>query len=436
MITIKLKIKDDISSSFVPFQMKWNWIYRYAFNRFSDSNKKLSTFDAFDAIKNLNNVDDIDLSWKREAFKAANALYKANKALGIETTIFGGKDEFLRLKKQLITVEEFRYKRDIKITMEGSQGDIMGNRKFKFNVDTLECEVKLFSKLKFKVETASKKQMELLSLALKKAAIHQIPLTYSLDTNYLYISFEEKKLKCNLNYIPIENRLLAIDSNPNYIGYSIVDEGNKVIYKEVISLFKIKKKNKKKYELAQISKYINSIALHFKVEMIGFEQLKMKSKDHNKGKNLNRLINNNWSRTFFLNLVRKNANLSNIKVQDIAANYSSTIGCVMHPDETDSIAASLELNRRLRLFKKIYIDKTIEKQDVIFPKWDVNMLPTRWKNMVADRNILNWVQLHAEIKKSKLSYRFLYKDFVDTKSQKVFRLYSWKSLVDCTPCFC
>jgi hypothetical protein len=74
MITLKLKVKSDISSlSF--FQEKWNSVYRFAFNRFME-NETLSKFSSFSFIKNINNCDMIDLSWKRQAFNKAYALFK------------------------------------------------------------------------------------------------------------------------------------------------------------------------------------------------------------------------------------------------------------------------------------------------------------------------------------------------------------------------
>ena len=432
MITIKLKIIEDISKELFPFKKKWNNIYRYAFNRFIDS-KNMSQFDSYSIMNNMNNVDEIDVSWKRQAFSQAYALYKAIKKQGNNSLIFGGKFNFLKLKKGLISKEEFNKLKDIKISMEGSKCDPNGNRKFKFDVEKMECKVKLIDQLTFHIENSSKRNMELLKLLSIKSKNHEIPVTYGLDEEYLYITFDEKKLGCNLNYLPIKDRILSIDSNPNYIGYSIV-ENEKILYKEVLDLSKVKfNRNKKMFELSQIAKYINSIALHFRVEMIGIEKLNITSRDHKKGNVYNRTVNNDWSRNYFFNLIRKNSNISNIKIQEIAAQYSSTIGCVMNPSEVDSIAASLELNRRLLIFKKIYIDKTMKKEDVIFPKWDVESLPTHWKKMVNEYNILNWVELHNLIKKTKTSYRFLYKDFV--KSQKVLRFKSRQSLVDKCLCF-
>ena len=58
----------------------------------------------------------------------------------------------------------------------------------------------------------------------------------------------------------------------------------------------------------------------------------------------------------------------------------------------------------------------------------------KWNNIYRYAfNILNWVELHNLIKKTKTSYRFLYKDFI--KSQQVLRFESRQSLVDKCLCF-
>ena len=51
-----------------------------------------------------------------------------------------------------------------------------------------------------------------------------IPISYKLDLNYVYLTFDESKVFGKKTEIQkTKNRVLAIDMNPNYIGYSIVD---------------------------------------------------------------------------------------------------------------------------------------------------------------------------------------------------------------------
>jgi hypothetical protein len=424
MITIKLKLKSSLPEEFSLFQKKWNNVYRYSFNRFTESK---SLFDLYPLLNKINNVDMVDESWKRCAAQQANYLFSTNKN---PKTIFGGHKNFFKLKNHKITKEEFNSLRNIKITMTGSKHD-KGNRKFKFDTTTFKGSVKLTNKIEFETIRPSKNQINLLTKAIELANNKQLPITYSLDKNYLYISFETDKLNLNKDYKPIAHRCLSIDINPNYIGYSIINNDNQPIYKEVISLKNIKDKNKKKYELYQISKYIIALALHYKVEIIGIEKLNIVSKNNLKGKRFNKAVNNDWCRNLFLNSIRKHCSINNIKCQELITNYSSFIGCINYPNDTDSVAASLELNRRLLLFKKIYLDQVQEKADIVYPSWDINKLPTRWKEMVMVNNILGWKELYQLTKKLKSSYRFLYDDFKE--SHRVLRFKSALSLVDKMP---
>lgn len=51
----------------------------------------------------------------------------------------------------------------------------------------------------------------------------QISITYQLDNEYIYLTYDETLLNQTVDYTPIKNRIFAIDLNPNYIGWSVVD---------------------------------------------------------------------------------------------------------------------------------------------------------------------------------------------------------------------
>lgn len=51
----------------------------------------------------------------------------------------------------------------------------------------------------------------------------QIPITYELDNEYIYLTYEEKLVEKINEYKPIKNRVFGIDLNPNYIGWSVID---------------------------------------------------------------------------------------------------------------------------------------------------------------------------------------------------------------------
>ena len=55
------------------------------------------------------------------------------------------------------------------------------------------------------------------------AEIDDMPITFSIDQEHVRISFEEAKLFEKKENNQKKNRVLAVDMNPNYIGWSVVD---------------------------------------------------------------------------------------------------------------------------------------------------------------------------------------------------------------------
>ena len=226
----------------------------------------------------------------------------------------------------------------------------------------------------------------------------------------------------------IPGRVLAFDSNPNYLGV-VIKQGTNLIHKEIINLSELNKKqisnNKKKYEKHCIAKYLVELAKHYQCEAIAIEKLNIKSKNNNKGKNYNRLVNNTWHRTIIRAGIIKHSCLQGIKVKEIIAAYSSVIGCLMHPNEVDSIAAAIEIADRASnaLSGKRY---NIKPDTIKF-----DQLPTQWKEMAVDSDpnglheIKNAFDFYLFAKKQGFSYRFLFSS-IDADS---LRHKSYKSLV-------
>ena len=434
IITIKLKLKEHIDID--TFQKKYANVVRYAFNRTLDG---MSKFDIFKLLNGLKNVDILDLSWKREAAKLGYALgksalekYKESKDENDLKVIFGGKKLFYSRLKGKITHDEYIDNKKLPpITCEGSKADFNGNRKFKFDFNSLSGTVKLGKiKVPFSCHKTSKKNMILLSklneLILKK----ETGFTCKITNEYFYVVFELDKLPKEVTYKKDNDITLAIDMNPNYIGLSITGRDNAVITKRCYDLSKIdKNNNKKKYELTQIVLDIKQLCIKYNVSYVGYEKLKMASSNIGKGKRFNKQVNNEWCRNYFVNSLKKHLTLIGCKYQEILANYSSFIGQIMNPNETDSIAASIELNRRLKEFKKQYIDKLEPRGSILYPEFSSDYL-NRWKKEgKLIEGIKDWKSAYQWMKESKHSYRFLYPNYVKRNRNKVFRLKSKKSLV-------
>lgn len=429
-ITIKLKLKEELPQ-IVEFQRKYNNVVRYAFNRSMDG---IARGGIFKLVKSLNNVDELDISWREQASKLGEYTAKSHKAKDKEnnettSVIFGGKGLFYKRLRGYITHEEFISQRKLQpITCEGSKADHHGNRKFKFDVETMSGSVKLTEKVEFSCERTSKKNMLLLRTAMEMAFNQEIGITYKLSTKYLYIMFDLEKLPKYVDYVKDNDTTLALDMNPNYIGLSIVRCGE-VVLRRSYDLSKIDCNKKRKYELVEIVKCIAKLCIDYHVSLVGYEKLVIPPKNNKKGKRYNRQVNNEWCRDTFVNSLKKHLTFIGCKYQDILPQYSSFIGCVMYQDDTDSIAASIELNRRLIEFKRIYLDKTQPRGCVLYPSFDSTFL-NRWKeDGTIDASCVDWVSAYRSIKKSKSSYRLLYNDYVRRTHCAVFRLKSAKSFV-------
>ena len=88
--------------------------------------------------------------------------------------------------------------------------------------------------------------------------------------------------------------------------------------------------------------------------------------------------------------------LKNIKFREVPPQYSSFIGCINHPTDYDSIAASLEISRRANAFITTYITKTKDKTNrIIFPAIIKRKnVPNEWKDEgLTDQDLKNWVSL-------------------------------------------
>ena len=177
--------------------------------------------------------------------------------------------------------------------------------------------------------------------------LKDIPITYKLTTQYIYISFEEDKLyKNNFNNLnKIKNRYCALDLNPNYIGYSIIDwkssNNFKIIdsgaysFKQLNDIFKSLKgtnsnnskriwlNNKRNYEIIEVAKNLINKCIYYKVNNFIVEDLNIKVKDREKGKDYNRLCNNSWIRNRFLNNIIKRCKIFKINYLEVKPEYSS-----------------------------------------------------------------------------------------------------------------
>lgn len=441
-----LKVKHNCDSDFKPLLKECNKIKRIAFNLFKINTDKNITIRK---IKKYYNINDnlVDASTLEHQVHEASMIFKIFEGNNNKKLIFGSRNHWKRFNKGLITKEEFNnIKNTQPILFVGRSKEKHGNRKFKLDITNKQI---IFKKsrnehhnLKLNTSNSRWKMLEKLQNYFE---YNSTPITYKLDNNYIYITFDESILKEQEHQF-IENRVAGLDLNPNYIGFTIRDfNDDSIIYKSVYDLSKLNEthhKNKKDHEVVEIAKNISNLCKHYKVECVGLEKLDMVSKDHNKGRKINRLINNSWNRVKFSQNLVKRLNILGIKSQDIVCAYSSTVGCLDHPEETDSIAAALEIARRCHVFLNKFIKKVKEFSDVdvMYPKINRGLIKERWNSILSGYNPKNigYKGIHEYLKKEKNpnKLRVLFKDFpFKEKNWSCFSLKSEKSLVSGYSCF-
>lgn len=441
-----LKVKYECDADLTPFLKECNKIKRIAFNLFKKEKPDITHVTR--KIKSSYNVnyDLVDASILAAQVGEAFNLYKSYKERGQNKIIFGSLNLWKRFNNNIITKEEFNNIKNTKpIFFNGGRNEILGNRKIKLDISNKQIIFKKRRREHFNLKLiTSNSRWKMLEQLQNYFLVNSTPITYRLDNNYVYIMFDEAVLKKSDHQF-IENRIAGLDLNPNYIAFTIRDfNDDTIIHKSVYDLSNLNQthnKNKKDHEVVEIAKSIANLCKHYQVECVGLEKLTMNTKDHGRGRKNNRLINNSWNRNRFAQNLVKRLNILGIKNQELVCAYSSTVGCLDHPNETDSIAAALEMTRRCYMFLNRYIKKRKEFSDVdvMYPKINRGLIKERWNSILSGYNPKNigYKGIHEYLKKEKklTKLRFLFKDYPLDNWRSCFSLKSEKSLVNGYSCF-
>ena len=435
MQTIKIKYTiNDIDKLLLNDYIKqYNHVYRVAFNNLQSHNKnKLSE------LTNLNNIDLLDSWFISSANYEVKALYKL---VGDKKVIFGGRKNFIKRCQNKISYDVFNSSRFQPLCSYGEKKSgtkiVHGNRKFKLSDDLTFITLKLKER-KTKINLPKYLHSNI-KYILKNIYKHQIlddtPITYKIDYNYVYIQFDESIiLNKNNNLNKIQNRILSLDLNPNYIGWSIVDWKSENDFNVVKSgIYSIKKLNdkdfdlknkgysseskhrkyisdKRNFETLQIVKNIVNKSIYYKCQIISIEDLNIKVSDKKLGKRFNKLVNNLWCRNTFVNNLTKRCNIHNIKLLKVKPEYSSFIGNFLYRSLNlpDMVLASIEISRRGYEFYNQYISKTKQiKKNIVKP--DLSMFNKLYLKSLEEFKLQltykDLIELYYFFKKSKMMYR-------------------------------
>ena len=335
----------------------------------------------------------LDSWYKQSAIYSAMGMVQADKELKIETRIFCSKGLFNRRKKGLITKEEWREYRLQDIYLVG-EGPKHGNRKFDFFGNKVVFKPFKGKKIEIILPNLKKNIRKLWNVVIQSAEEKKTPITVSLNSTHITLSFDfgiqeqQKKI--------IKNRFCGIDMNPNFIGVTIFD-GPKLINSKHFDLSLLTGKgiseNKLQHETRQIAVSLAKYLRYFQVDKVFIEDLKFKPGNKNKGRNFNRLTQNQWKRNTFLSSLSKFFTLIPLN-----AAYTSTIGNTLYPTLPDPLAASAEIAQRGRRL-------LITKNKKFYPELPtLKYLQDLWK----EKEIPvcgSWKELHSWLKNAKVKYR-------------------------------
>ena len=448
MQVLKIKYQtDDQSLNIIQDYMKqYSSVQHFVYNRINEGK---SQKDIKQQIKLLNNVDLMD-SWFIQC-----SFYDIPK---VDKVIFGGKKNYFQRLKNNISKEEFKLKRLSSIYSIGEvvNKSVKGNRKFHIEQDLENIIFKPNKSTKINLKLIGlNKRKQILSKLYQKQERKEIKIAYKLYLEYIYVIFEETDIY-NYETKFIKNRVLSLDLNPNYIGWSIVDWKSEsefdVIKSGVYSIKKLNDKdfnlknkgysseskkrkflnNKRNFETIQLVKNIVNKSIYYKCQLISIEDLSIKSSDKELGKRFNKLVNNSWCRNTFVNNLTKRCNIHNIKLLKVKPDYSSFIGNFLYRSLNlpDMVLASIEIGRRGYEFYNQYISKTKEiKKNIVRP--NLSMFQKLYLKSLEEFNLQpiykDLIELYYFFKKSKLKYRLS----IDSFNLQFSRFTSDKSYICC-----
>ena len=441
--TLKIKYTTSKENKLIirDYQRQYTSTLKCSYNEVERREGKISTKELTEYQKNLNNVPDMDSHLKNSAGQEAKQIYNSNKDREKKTKEENKKEINVVFRRQnyidrcqcKISREEFLENKYLPLYSVG-EANYKGNRKF---------EILSESKILFKpnrnthiildlCNLNSNYRKELLQLIVAQNN-KSLPITYKLDQNNIYVIFDEVELKKVEIINKIKNRFISIDSNPNYIGWTIIDwidsDNFEIVDKGIISIKNINDKdnslkgkssnskekkyitNKRQYETIQVAIYLISLAKHYQCSGFIVEDLNITSKDTDKGRKYNRLVNNQWNRNLLYNQLNKRCDLLDIEFIKVKAKFSSFVGNMAYRKLglPDPILASIEISRRGFEFYHQYIIKDKEKsKNIIFntSKTNISLITESMEELGLNESFTNIKDLYFKITKTlKLRYR-------------------------------
>ena len=425
MITLKLKyrLKDEQDMSLIiDYQRQYSSCLHFLYNRISD-NPSIKEKELRLLYDNVNNCSLINKWLFQCAIKEARQIYNSRGA----KVIFGGKANYFKRNNLAITKEEYKSKRISPIYSIG-EANYKGNRFFRLKPDNvLTFKPNRLCHIDLELIGLRKHRQTIISKLTELANQKKATITYKLSSEYIWISYDEK-LVTNIETPKIKNRVFAIDMNPNYVGWSIVDwkssSSFRIVKEGVISIKELndydnkqkidstKRKhifNIRHHAILEICKNLVDTAAYYRCDKFVLEDLKFKT--NSSYSKFNRLTRNQWCRDLLENNITKRCNIYNINVIKVKPEYSSFVGNFLFRHVTnmpDMVLASIEIGRRGYEFSSQYIDKTkTKKKNIVFP--DISDFDDLYTKSLEEFSIEekadSLLALYSYIKNAKMTYR-------------------------------
>lgn len=433
LVTFKIEYSTDEESleHIYHVQKDFNKVLRFTYNRVCE-NSNYTTKELTALQANLNNIGLCKSYLKSSAICKGREVYEFNRDSNPQKIIFGGRKNFTDRCQSKISYKEFAKNRMFPIYSIG-QCNSHGNRLFKLvDSHTIIFKPDRNHHIPLNLKNAGKNREKQLLKLLELQKANCIPITYELDLEYVYITFDNSVFE-NHTYSVRTDRTMQIDVNPNYIGWSVTDWKQDYNFHLVASgMFSLKPlndyenslsvssdskeskyvTNKRKHEVIEIAKELFKLCKHYHCEVFTVEDLSMKSTPLDKGKKLNRLISSQWNRKLLFQQIRKHVLPSSTTLVESPPQYSSIIGNLVnrHLELPDPVLASIEIGRRGHEFSCRYIFKRRQQEKtVVLPKLETvkKSITQSLEELGVDVPEFNdWNELWSVVKKSKVKYRF------------------------------
>lgn len=346
---------------------------------------------------------------------------------------------------------EFKEKRIIPFVVMG-EANQKGNRFFDFSrltsdgIFIYKPNRSTHISINVKVPRKFKKELEELS---NLVAAKAIPVTVRLSNEWLYLVFDEEMLHgFSLNKVErrkdvkavkdkhypkdeetamikkiyqlyydeqrerklegkIEGRVMAVDINPECIGYSVLDKSGEYDTKVIdcgliwFKWFMRKtgesnnskeskyRNNKHKYEVSMAVKHLFKKLTHYRCSGFVAEDLSFKTDDVSV-RETNRKQRNLWYRTLLMQCITRRCNETGVELIETKACYTSFIGNIRHP-YADATNASVEIGRRgMYKYKKGGFYPHITEADI-------RTLDAKFGDVVACSTVRDWVETYKSL---------------------------------------